>query len=465
MTKSHTRSCSVVAVCTVAGLLALPTLPSAQEAPSKDEVFQEKCNPGSTTTCNPFLSIPGLEAFDISWVDTSINRYFLADRSNREVDVAHTGTQTPTLGTPITSTPNAFAGARCSDGSLAPCTPPLKANNDISGPNGVLTLTNTSGDELWVGDGPTPDPICLDPTVGVGFSPCSTVKVFPATASGPTTPTHTIPTAGHKRADELCFDPKDKLVMIANDAEDPHPFINIISTVDYKVKQKIVFTTATNGIEQCQWNPRTSLFYINVPEVNGPGDDTKPGAVFVFKVDAPNHVTQVATFTIPIAKCAGPQGMAIGPSPQILLGCNAPSIPNGPSKSPNATLSNSVIINENSGSVMATLTELGGADEVWFNPSDGHYFIAQSGDTEAPTEAQEPGECGQSSGSHELGIADAQTKQADQTVCFNEAKTASTHSVAADSVSNLVFVPVSEGIAVFQSNTPEMPSIIRPQED
>ncbi len=30
------------------------------------------------------------------------------------------------------------------------------------------------------------------------------------------------------------------------------------------------------------------------------------------------------TFTIPLASCAGPQGMALGPDGQILLGCNAP---------------------------------------------------------------------------------------------------------------------------------------------
>ena len=55
----------------------------------------------------------------------------------------------------------------------------------------------------------------------------------------------------------------------------------------------------------------------------------------------------------------GPQGMAIGPDNQILLGCNAPS-PNGHR--------NTVIINRNSGAVLAVFQDLGGADEVWFNP-------------------------------------------------------------------------------------------------
>ena len=31
---------------------------------------------------------------------------------------------------------------------------------------------------------------------------------------------------------------------------------------------------ATNGLEQCGWSAKTGKFYQNVPEVNGPGNDT-----------------------------------------------------------------------------------------------------------------------------------------------------------------------------------------------
>ena len=72
------------------------------------------------------------------------------------------------------------------------------------------------------------------------------------------------------------------------------------------------------------------------------------------------------TFPVPNEDCNLPQGMAIGPQNQILLGCNGPS-PSGHR--------NSIIINGNSGAVLAVLPDLGGADEVWFNESDGHYFI------------------------------------------------------------------------------------------
>ena len=58
--------------------------------------------------------------------------------------------------------------------------------------------------------------------------------------------------------------------------------------------------------------------------------------------------------------------MTIGPHNQILLGCTGAS-PNGHS--------NVAIINANSGAVLASIPDLGGADEVWFNEGDGHYFI------------------------------------------------------------------------------------------
>ena len=108
------------------------------------------------------------------------------------------------------------------------------------------------------------------------------MKIF--TAAGGNVPTHVINTGGMARADELCFDPVHKVVMIANDAEPGAGtlFVTLISTVSYQILAKIVLPEATNGIEQCAYNPVTNQIYLNVPEVNGPGDDTVPGEVVVF---------------------------------------------------------------------------------------------------------------------------------------------------------------------------------------
>ena len=348
---------------------------AAAEKPP-DEVF-------AVTTTITLPSPQKIAAFDISFVDPVIGEYFLADRTNAAVDVVDTATNT--LLTQLKATPP-FAGAT--------------GNNDTSGPDGVITVNHK---ELWAGDGN------------------STIKVI-SLATGMTT--HVINTGGKNRADELCLDPRDKLVMMANDAETPFPFVTLISTDTYSVLKTIVMNgtggapKATNGIEQCQWNPKTGEFYVNIPEVNGPGNDTQPGAVVVI---SPQTLAIETVFTIPLDKCAGPQGMAIGPEVQILLGCNAST--------------SSVIINTQSGTVIATLPNEGGADEVWFNEGDSQYFLANSA----------PGY----SNSQLLGVVDAWSHQTDPSVVtgiksgVNGVPRGGNHSVAADPVLNQVYVPIA----------------------
>jgi hypothetical protein len=381
-----------------AAVLVLPGLASSQEASSKDETYGLKTN----------VAITGLASFDISWVDASLSKYFLADRSNKSVDVLNTGSA-PNLATQIIP-PGVFAFAG------------FTGNNDTSGPNGLLTLKNTGGSEIWVGDGPTLQSTattganCATDAFGTTtalLGTCSTVKVFAASATGGATPTHVIPTNGKARADELCFNPVDHQVLMANDADSP-PFVSFISTNSYTVQKQLAIPEATNGIEQCQWSPRTGMYYLNIPEVNGPGDDSKPGAVYVIN---PKTMTVVNKFTIPLSACAGPQGMAIGPDEQILLGCHA---------------GNSAVINENSGQVTHVLTGLAGSDEVWFNSGDGHYFLA----------------LGNNPNGHELGIVDSRGARPDQTIGPIVSK-ASPHSVAADPTTNFAYLPLSGGINIY----------------
>lgn len=335
------------------------------------------------------ISLPGgqkITSFDISYVDPVIGLYVLADRTNKAVDAVDTGSNTVI---------NQFGA-----GTFVGFT----GNNDTSGPDGALIFDHR---ELWVGDGD------------------STIKVFDLAGSA-TTPTHVIPTGGAKRADELCASEENHVVLMANDAESPFPFISFVSTTSYSVIKRVTFdgtngtVKATNGIEQCQFDKRTHKFYLNIPEVNGPGNDTQPGAVVVFSADTLNieHI-----WTIPLASCAGPQGMAIGPAPQILLGCNAP----GPTaNAPTA------IIDEHNGHVLATLNNESGSDEVWFNPGDGHYFLARSSAVGA---------------NQQLGVVDSRGPSEDASYPTGLPTTTtpphgSAHSVAADSESNHAFVPI-----------------------
>jgi hypothetical protein len=344
-----------------------------------------------------------LTSFDISFVEPAIGLYALGDRTNNAVDLVDTHS-------------NTFLGF-CGHNQFTGAT----GNNDTSGPDGVLIRDNR---EIWVGDGN------------------STVKVFDVAGCSETTaPKQTIATGvvTDKRADEMCYDPRDQLIMAANNAADP-PFASLISTVGptYVVVARITFDgtngapKSTNGVEQCQWSPRTGMFYITIPGIDSP--NTGHGVVAVI---SPQSQKVVKTFDIPLANCDTPQGMAVGPNHDILIGCNGQK---------GSTTHSSVIIDERNGKILATVANESGPDEVWYNPGNNHYFLARSG-------AANGGQTTQA-----LGAIDAATRVADTGINnvgpVNNPPTnahPSAHSVAADSVTNKTFFPIPGGLSTLCS--------------
>jgi hypothetical protein len=407
-------------------MLAMAAPALSQETSGTDEAFQLTVVYGlnNTNIGNLPSGVTGLVSFDISWVDNVLHKYYLADRSNKTIDILDLSVFPPTLTQVVNTKFQGFTG-----------------NNDTSGPDGVLTANNHT--EVWVGDTggtcfpqvgtpPKPPSTCGPGQVWV-LNTDASVKALPGGVANP------ISVGGKTRADEMCYDPVDNLIMLASPAEDP-PFVTFISTTTYKVVGKLVFDgtkgtpKATNGLEQCGWSAETGKFYQNVPEVNGPGNDTAPGAVAVIN---PKNMKVTELFTIPLQDCAGPQGMAIGPNSQILLGCNA--------KSPNGSR-NSAVISQKNGHVLAVLQDLGGADEVWFNPGDGHYIIP-SCNTACRT-VPVPFAL---TGPEVLGLVDATTLQRDQTVFVasqNSDTTVTTgnprtlHSAAGDPANKQIILPI-----------------------
>jgi hypothetical protein len=437
----------------VAALLALPGLALA------DPFFILK----TTVT----ITGAALASFDISWVDPETHTYTLSDRSNKAVDVINTETlaQTKLL-------PGQFAGTTTtpvglSTTGLSSCPP-----NACDGPNGNLVFNNNGVEEVWAGDGatqactgretPTKGIVTQSQIQALNYSTnCSTVKVINLNTGKLIAE---IPTGGLFRDDELCYDPVDHLIQIANDSDLPYPYINFISTDTYKVVRQVNFDglpgdgpAATNGIEQCQWIPANGMIYRNVPEVNGDGNDDAPGQVVIFDPKTLNIVNQ---FVIPLAQCAGPQGMALGPFPQIMEGCNAKGPPEvststgappctisggvPPNLTGNCTGSgpqNTVVIDERNGSVLATLANQGGNDEVWFNPRNGLYFLAE----------------GSNATQEQLGIVTSfpffiNTIQ--DIVVANPPGTGHAHSVAADQFSGEVYYPIPNNVDAATVNAP-----------
>jgi hypothetical protein len=359
-----------------------------------------------------------LTAFDISFIDRVTGKYYLGDRANAAVDVVGPlGTTTPTV---TTIGKGDFTGAT--------------GNNNTSGPDGVLVGNNHS--EVWAGNGD------------------STVRIY--TTSG--TFIQSVPTGipADLRADELCEDPVHHLVLAANNAASPFPFATLIRTGTPGVANKSVaarltfdgksantkFIKATNGAEQCQWSPITGVFYLNLPEVNGPGDNSAPGATVTID---PVKMVVTQSFTIPHSLCAGPQGMAVGLNRQLALGCVG-TVPLGLGGGGLDT----VVINSTDGHVLYDYPGQTGNDMVWFNTDDNHFYFAAG-----------------NAGKNQLGITDSSSGQLDQ----NVHTAAGSHSVAASGNPATIYLPVNSaahglcsqfGIAdsqgcllILQANIPE----------
>src|SRR5215469_11675301 len=354
----------------------LPSTAQPLESAAKDEVF------GVTSVIN-LPDSQKLGAFDIGFVDPAHGVYLLADRTNASIDVVDTSTNRV-----INQFKPGFVGAT--------------GNNDTSGPDGVLVANGT---QVWVGDGMSRVWV-LDVTSGAVINgPISTAL------PGTTDPT---------RADELCHDDNNQIILIANDASEPHPFVTFISSTSFAVLGHIVMDgkegrpDAAGGIEQCQWSPKTGKFYLNVPN---PASNPNDGVVL--QIDPVSEKIE-KTFSLAGSGCGGNAGMALGPFPQALLGCSNL----GP---------NSVVINLNSGSVIGTLAGEAGADEAWYNPGNNQYFLGSGNHLTAVGGSTAP----------ILGVVDATGKREDS----GPASAVGSHSVAADPVKNQVYVPINSNPA------------------
>lgn len=309
------------------------------------------------------IGIPGaaLDSFDISYVDQKTNRYYLADRSNKAIDIIDGSS-----GKVVGQVPG-FVG--------------FDQDNDTAGPNGVLVI----GDEAWAGDGD------------------STVKVIDLKTQ---TIVDTIKTGGKKRADEMAYDPKHHIFLVANDADDP-PFVTLISTrPGHRILKKIVIDGATDGIEQSIYYAPKGIFLMSVPELKG-----DPASGGIAQIDPRQGAL---TGIIKISNCR-PAGLVRGPAHRVLIGCNAGS---EKSKLKPVTL----VIDGDSGAVVAAIPGIGAADEVAYSAKNGQYYISAR----------------QMPGGPVLGVIDARTDTLLQSIPTG----GNAHSVAASEMNGHVFVPL-----------------------
>ena len=190
------------------------------------------------------VSVPsGLAGgFDISWVDSTAGRYYLADRGN----AAASPPVPPGVDVLDTKHPS-FLYEILLPSSL--------------GTNGIVAI-HGAGDGNEQG------------TLVVGGNDSNTYFVDLAHPSGVPI---AVSTGGNVRADELAYDARDQIILITNPDEASAtppgvPFVTFISTATHKVLGTIIYDgkpgdgpNATAGIEQPVWDPDNGMFYINIP--------------------------------------------------------------------------------------------------------------------------------------------------------------------------------------------------------
>jgi hypothetical protein len=357
-------------------------------------------------------------SFDISWFDRGTQTYYLSDRTNGGVDAinARTNTVEGVIGRGFF----AGAGADASDSQKATC-----GTDGIQGPNGNLVVRIGGVSQLWASDGVT------------ASAPVSSVKVFDLAHHDIGKPATTVSTGGVCRADELSYDPTNRLVMVANDLDSP-PYVSFISVNRDPSKDGVVatirFGTAIDGLEQSVWDPRRHLVYLNVPQV-----PAKDGA-WVGEVAAisPRSRAVVQTFRTP--GCS-PAGMALdAQADELLLGCSGDALTgdsvHGVNYHPNPGFTE--VVDARSGHIVTRIDQVSGSDEVWFDPIAHRYYAAADAMTSN----------GKSTGysTPVLGVIGAGAAG----WLGNCPTSGDAHSVAADPVNGHVFVPIpGYGIAVF----------------
>lgn len=375
------------------------------------------------TRCLTAVSIPGspLRSFDISFVNPDRAEFYLADRSNSAIDIIDTETLK------FKRFLGGFAGVALKNGNV---------DSNHSGPDGVAT----HGRWLYAGDGN------------------STLKIFDLDAPPALALKRTISTGGTTRVDEMALTTDGELLLAANNAEDP-PYATLFAVngddaTDHT--SKIITTTIDPtilpagfglSIEQPAWDPKTRRFYTSLPIVkNNPqgcnydgnaGPITCDGGLLVTDPTAPTAVQGAfnpATNTgVVLLHACNPNGATVGPDDNLLLGCT-------PQNSPSDTTT--LVINAKT-KEQTPIIHITGSDEVWFNKGDQRYYVGASRDCTVPgtpcaaANQQTP----------VLGVIDANTNLLIEKI----PQSLGSHSVAADSKRNRIFVGQVAPVAVVGS--------------
>jgi len=128
--------------------------------------------------------------------------------------------------------------------------------------------------------------------------------------------------------------------------------------------------------------------------------------------------------SFPILNCM-PTAIAQGPGNNFLVGC---ADHDGTAFPPNE-----YVIDGTAGTIITEITNVGGVDEIWYNPGDNRYYLAARDMPTGPV----------------MGVIDAKTNQ----WLVNVTTNSNSHSIAVDPSNNHAFVPLQPGGICGSSNT------------
>lgn len=386
----------------------------------------------------PFLpNASGAFSFDISWMDNTRGLYYLADRTNKGVDVFDTKKQAfvTTIGPA-----GAFTG--------------FTGNNGTSGPNGVTTITGTlayAGDvnKLVVVDG-----VAKTVVTSVSFAN-ATVKKLGGTGL---------------RTDEGCFDPVHKRYIIATPEADgsvvgQSPFLTVFDTTNASapvitgyitffdptdpggLKTTAAAQTTSLGLEQCAYDSVNDQFLINndgtVANPDGEVDHFAASAVAAIAGGAVVNDTALTGYGVfgiggTAVQCNG-RGLDLGPgttpaTAEFAINCS--SVVGKPMVTQ--------IMNRATGAILAT-AKVGGGDQLTYDATTNRYYV--TGSSWNPTGIK----AGKTTPiTPVLGVVAATTG----TVIALLPAGQSAHSVTVDAVNHLAFAPHTIGSALAQNGAP-----------
>jgi len=389
-----------VATALLGAASVVPSSPAfaACVGPGAPDTAQTKCVKAMTTG-HPITS------FDISFVNPHRAEYYLADRQTAGIDIFDT------QHLKFKRTIGGFKGIVLNAAKTA-------VDNNHSGPAGVVT----HGRWMYAGDGD------------------STLKVIDLNAPTASAIKQILNTGGTTRVDEMDITTDGQLLLAANNAEDP-PFATLFSAngdaavsntfkiIKITVDPTIIPPGAGLALEQPAWDPKTQRFYTSIPQIaNNPagctfgGPNFCSGGLLVTDPDNPKAVEgkfdPVSGIGVIALTACGPNGATVGPNDNLLLGCTPGNFPPG---------TTTLVINAKTHNT-ASVNGITGSDEVWFNKGDNRYYLGAS-------KAIKPAGSTLGSGAV-LGVVDGTS-----VLVESIPQSSGSHSVAADSKRNLIFVP------------------------